>query len=370
MVILRSTMVIDEGKRAEISDGRRRTREIIHVFGWNATAYQILNPGMTHWFSEGGDAVAGYVRVGRTLVVAGAPVCDEARLEDVANEFEVWAGRQGMRVMYFGAGSRLEVICSKSSRHSSLQIGAQPVWNPMRWRETVAGKSSLRAQFNRARNKGVSVEIRTHSDDVLEELGLILTEWLSQHGLPPMQFMVEPNILNELEDRQLYVARRDGEIDAFLIATPVPARNGWLIEEWPRRKRAVNGTTHLLVDAAMNSFASAGSEYATLGLVPLSDAAGDVAIGQPVWLRMLLRWLRAHGTRFYNFRGLEAFKASMVPDDWEPIHIITQGERFSPWSLRTAGGAFSGGSPELLVLRGLGVAVRRECERVFVVGRG
>lgn len=344
---------------------RQRAREIIAAAGWNATAYQILNRGMQLWFAHAGDAVAGYVTVGRTRVVAGAPVCSESRLEAVADEFESDAAAARGTVVYFGAGSRLKEIRAASPHHSSLQIGAQPVWDPGKWHTIVASKSSLRAQFNRARNKGV--EVREYPAGDAGSLGLasVLGEWLSTRGLPPMTFMVETDLLGDLADRRLFVAQRDGRVDAFLIGTPVPSRNGWLVEMWPRRSSAVNGTTHLLVDAAMRGFADSGSNYATLGLVPLSGAAGQVADGQPVWLRVMLKWLRAHGARFYNFSGLEAFKTSMLPPIWEPIHIIAPGPHFSPFVLRTVGGAFSHGSPELLLIKGLAAAAGSEIGRVL-----
>lgn len=332
--------------------------------GWNATAYQILNPGMVLWFSDVGDAVAGYVRFNGTRVVAGAPVCTEDRLNAVADELEHDARRHNETVIYFGAGSRLATHRTPASSHSCVQVGAQPVWNPQSWEGIVARKGSLRAQLHRARNKGVMVTEHRGADAPIAELQAVLAEWLSFRGLPPLHFLVEPDLFGNLADRRLFIARRQGIVDAFLIATPVPARNGWLVEEWPRRRAAPNGTTHLLVDAAMRAFADNGSRYATLGLAPLSEMAGRVADGQPAWLRMLLMWLRAHGSRFYNFRGLEAFKAAMLPESWEPIHVITQGRRFSPLALRTIAGAFSAGSPELLVTKGFLAAARKELSRI------
>ena len=34
-------------------------RRLVLAHGWNATAYQIINPGIDHWFSSRGDAVIG-----------------------------------------------------------------------------------------------------------------------------------------------------------------------------------------------------------------------------------------------------------------------------------------------------------------------
>ena len=59
--------------------------------GWNATAYQIVNPGIAHWFSARGDAVVGYTDRSGVRVVAGAPVCPPERLAEVAAEFEAEA---------------------------------------------------------------------------------------------------------------------------------------------------------------------------------------------------------------------------------------------------------------------------------------
>jgi phosphatidylglycerol lysyltransferase len=89
-----------------------------------------------------------------------------------------------------------------------------------------------------------------------------------------------------------------------------------------------------------------------------------VGDGQPAWLRLILHWLRAHGRRFYNFTGLEAFKASVQPMAWEPIFAIAPGRRFTPMMLRAIAGAFSAGSPERLVARAVVSGAAREVQRL------
>jgi lysylphosphatidylglycerol synthetase-like protein (DUF2156 family) len=115
----------------------------------------------------------------------------------------------------------------------------------------------------------------------------------------------------------------------------------------------------------MRAFAMAGSRYATLGLSPLSGQAGAIGEGQPAWLRLVLHWVRAHGRRFYNFKGLEAFKASAQPMAWEPIFAIAPGARFTPMTLRSLAGAFSGGSPERFVARAVLSGAARELDRLW-----
>src|SRR6476620_9677041 len=98
-------------------------------FGWNASAYQILNPGLSLWFSAAGDAVAGYVPFGDRWIVAGAPVCSEARIDAVSRELDAAAPR----TIYFGAGERLARTLEADRAHHVVRIGAQPVRNAGAW---------------------------------------------------------------------------------------------------------------------------------------------------------------------------------------------------------------------------------------------
>ncbi len=350
----------------QVGDRRAAAREIVLRHGWNATSYQILNQGLDLWFARAGDAVVGSARHGRLRVVAGAPVCAAERLEGVAGEFESAAAANGERVLFFGAGQRLEQIYRGRGDHSLVALGAQPVWDPRGWSSVVRQKASLRAQLHRARKKDVTVrEWPAERAERSPELRAVLAEWLATRGLPPLGFMAIPNLFGRLADRRIFVAERGSarEVIAFLVATPVPGRQGWLVEQWPRKRSAPNGTTHLLVDAAMRRFAEEESPYVTLGLAPLSLHGRPTANPDPRWLRWTLAWVRAHGRRFYNFAGLEAFKASLQPDEWETIYAIAPGRRFTPAMLHGVAGVFSGGSPEWFVARAIASGAGQEVRR-------
>ncbi|HXC52869.1 MAG TPA: DUF2156 domain-containing protein [Candidatus Limnocylindrales bacterium] len=338
-------------------------RALVLAHGWGANAYQILNPGFRHWFSRDGDAVAGYVRHGRFLVVAGAPVCSEERLDPVTRELEIDIRQRQLRVCYFGVQSRFATRLWASPSHSMVGLGAQPVWNPAAWAAAVDEHPSLRAQFRRARNKGVSVREWTGSADTAgrhDGLQRCLAEWLRTRRAPTMHFLVEPDTLGALEDRRLFVAERNGSVVGFLIASPVPRRNGWLIEQIIRGEGAVNGTSELLVDAAMRSLAGRHAAYVTLGLAPLSRHTHDGEVDTAMWLRLLFGWLRAHGRRFYNFEGLDAFKSKLRPENWEPLYAVTDRARFSPEVLLAIAGAFTGGRPFAMTCKALAWAIAEE----------
>ena len=332
-------------------------RRLVLEHGWNTTCYQIVNSSMERWFSSRNDAVVGFVRQSGIRVVAGAPICDPSRLADVVAEFE--RADANSRVCYFGAESRLFNLLRGDPAYSIVTLGAQPVWSPNSWGNAIRFDPSLRAQLNRAVNKGVTVEEWPASQATQSpELKRCLSEWLTTRGLPTMHFLVEPETLDNLEDRRIFVAQRAGQVIAFVTLSPVPCQSGWLTEQFVRGFAAPNGTIELTLNHAIRAVAESGAKMITMGIVPLSAHvdAGDL----PGWLRAAIPWVRMHGRRFYNFEGLDAFKSKFRPDRWEPIHIISREPKFSPSSLHAIASAFTDGNPGKAVLTGIGQAVKQE----------
>lgn len=355
----------DAPRASEPRDDLVEVRDLVVRHGWNATAYQILNPGMERWFSARRDAVVGYVTHGGYRVVAGSPVCAASRLAEVIEEFESDTHARGLWSCYFAADERVAEELAQRGPFDRILLGAQPVWNPHDWPDILRRKASLRAQLNRARNKQVTASrwSRQQAEDH-PELLRCLEEWLETRGLPPLHFLVEPETLGRLYDRRVYVAVQDAAdpavemqgiptVRGFLVASPIPKRDGWLIEQIIRGRGAPNGTSELLLDAAWRDLADSGAKYVTLGLSPLSSRSDVEFLHHRVWLRLALGWVRAHGRRFYDFDGLDAFKAKFLPERWEPIWAITSERRVGLGTLWAISGAFGRMSPPKLLLLAL-----------------
>jgi phosphatidylglycerol lysyltransferase len=352
---------------ASLSEHVNLAREIVVKHGWNTTSYQILNPGIELWFSSKNRAVLGYTRRASMLVAAGEPVCTREALASVCDEFETFARSKGCGVCYVCAEDRIRTVLAQSPRHSTVALGAQPVWNPCSWSKVIQHRASLRAQLHRAANKGVVVEAVSGPHAAADvELRHVLREWVGARSLPPLHFLVEPNVLDGvLTDRIVLVARQDGKSIAFLVASPIRAREGYLVELVARARHAPNGSTELLIDFAMRRLAAEGCRYTTLGLVALAHAADQEIENNPGWLRVLMYFARAHANRFYSFRGLEQFRLKMSPERWDTVYIISNEPRFSVRTLYAVGGAFSGISPWSAIALGLGKAIGEELQGAF-----
>lgn len=353
---------------SEWPESVRRAHALVMRYGWNATAYQIVNPGIDHWFSAEGDAVVGYVACAGIWVVAGAPVSSPERLGEVVGQFESSAAAHGHGVCYFGAEGRLEGFLRGSSTHSMALLGTQPAWHPASWIEKASSYSSLRAQFHRAENKGVTVREWSEEEATSSpRLRNVLDRWLAGRGLPPLHFLVEHSTLERLGDRRVFVATRSvdhgkerDQVLAFAMLSPVPARNGWLVEQFPRVPDAPNGTIELLLREAVNAILADGAAYLTLGLAPLAMRDVIPHEAEPRWLKLALRLTGAHGNRFYNFAGLEQFKAKFQPDMWEPVYAIQRGSSVTPRALYAIAGAFAQEPPIALVARAIVKAIGQE----------
>ena len=300
---------------SQLDAERRRVDAVLRRHGWNATSFQVLEPGFHYWFADE-DACVAYVDTGRAWLAAGAPLTDPGRLREVAERFHRSAVEAGRRIAFFGVEERMV----DALPWPSLLIGEQPEWDPATWPEALRASGGLREQLRRARAKGVTIRTAGSSELVgssplRQQLEALVRAWLERHEMPPMGFLVQVDPLTLREEHRVVLAEQDRRLVAFLSAAPIFARPGWLLQNLIRAPDAPNGTTELLVDQAMRDAGSdsegAGSAMVTLGLAPL---AGQVVPA--------LRLARSAGSVLFDFEGLRAFKARLRPTRWRPIHLV------------------------------------------------
>lgn len=343
---------------------RAAVRDIVRRWGWNGTAYQILNPGFSYWIDRERDAVVGYVERHHVRVVGGAPVCADAVLADVMLAFEQDAERGGHGVIYFCAEQRIADLARRDPRRITFPIGAQPIWSPDELLREFERHKSLRAQLHRARNKGVTTRILRAVDTRSNaELRTCLREWIDRRGLPPLHFLIETETFEDLADRHVIIAEKHGRIIAFLVATPIPARNAWLVEQIVRGGSAPNGVAEVLLHHAATMADEIGASMLTLGLAPLARRGEPVVNNAPSWLGGMLIALRAHGRRFYNFEGLEAFKSKFGGSRWDPVYASIAPGTPLPRAMHAVTSAFTGQPLWRFVPNVLAHAAAREIQR-------
>ena len=292
-------------------EDRARALALLREHGWNATSFQILEPGFRYWF-DGPDVCVAYIDTGRAWVAAGAPIAPPHLVGTAAQRFVVAAAAQRRRACFFGTEERF----ASTTPFEAMRVGEQPVWDPRLWDQTVNATASLRAQIRRAGAKGVEVRrfdprlLAEAQGEARRDVDQLIARWQAAHPMPPMGFLVQMHLDSAIDERRFFTAYRDDGLVGFVSMVPVFARKGWFIEDLLRSPDAPNGTPELLVDAAMRTAAADGSTYVTLGLAPLAGEIGP-------WLRLA----RRTGYPLYDFRGIQAFKAKLRPQSWSPVHV-------------------------------------------------
>jgi phosphatidylglycerol lysyltransferase len=282
---------------------------LVRRHGWNATSFQVLEPGYRYFF-VGDDACVAYVDTGKAWVAAGAPLADDSRMSAVTAAFVAAARAAGRRACLFATEERFSSLVALPS-HS---VGEQPVWDPAGWPATLTGSRHLREQLRRARAKGVRVRAVPVQEAMAPDTAIraavleLVRRWLRSRELAPMGFLVQAEPFTLLPGHRLFLAERDHHVIALLSMAPIYARGGWLFQHLVRAPNAPNGTTETLVDHAMRFAASDGAALVTLGLAPL---AGDVP--RP------LRFARRAGRALFDFEGLRSFKAKLRPARWDRV---------------------------------------------------
>ena len=345
--------------------------DAVRRFGHVASVYQTLTDTFTYWTDPATGTVVAYVPTRaaplgpRVWVAAGEPVGPAATIAHAARAFEQDARDAGAHALWFGVESPQRL----GGEGTVLVVGAQPTWRAGDWDDRLARKASLRAQVNRARNKGVEVEeVEASWAGTAPALRGVLDGWIARRGMPPLAFLADPHVLDHLVDRRVFVARRDGDLVAYLVLGPIPAIDGWHVEWIIQSATAPNGTPSLLIDAVCRAVSP--DAPVTLGLVPLSSTAPLSGQAPPLAVRALLAWTRAHARRFYDFEGLERFKAKFLPDAWEPVYLVTPRPRVSLFTFYAVADAFAGRrSPARLVGRALANAVASEARTALRTGR-
>lgn len=293
----------------------------VQRYGYNATAFQVLEPGFRYWFAPDGCGAVAYVDTGSAWVAGGAPLAPAEKLAEVAQQFTSAAAVSGRRVCFVAVEQRF-LDAADSLHMQALQIGAQPVWDPQRWPEITKGSRSLREQLRRARAKGVTIEqlepseLADASSPLRAQVEQLLRAWLSARNMAPLGFLVQLHVFSYVTERRCFIARHNDRVTGFLGMIPVYARGGWFIEDFLREPTAPNGTSELLIDAAMHAAASDGAHFLTLGLSPLAGTEVPA-----------LQWVGRVSSALYDFTGLRAFKAKLKPERWDPIFIAFQARR-------------------------------------------
>ena len=320
-----------------------RAFPLVRAYGRESVSFQALGSDCRYWFADA--ACVAYVESGGAWVAIGSPLTAPGRSEEVARSFARAARRAGRRARFFAT----EHTWGEDTRFHALQIGEQPVWQPASWPRGLAPKlqRQMRQHERQARVQTSCLDARELLSRTVtrRKLEQLQERWLSTRKMAPMGFLLRTDLTRHAPERRYFVAEHDGRLAGAIIAMPVYARNGWLLETCLRYPAAPSGTMELLFDLALRTLRGEGSEHVSFGLCPLAGTSSG-------WQRAIRHCARA----LYDFDGLRHFKGKLGPSYWQPVYLSFPREDPPPLALFDVLGAFC---PDGMLAFGVRTVLRR-----------
>jgi phosphatidylglycerol lysyltransferase len=303
------------------------------LHGYNAHALVGITSGIRLWTCSETDGAVAYNEFGKVWLVPGDPLASIENLAQVSDRFLKKARAEG-RIVGFIPATQQFARFSSSLGLRAIKIGSAPYFDLATWAPRGDRAKKARAGVNQARRAGVHVtEIVNVDEQLVRETACLCKSWLTtRRSAIRFEWLFTVDLFQHKEKRKYFTARdADGKLVGFLAASPIPARDGWYLEDVLRSKDAPNGTTDLLVVEVLNSLKRDGARLATLGTTLMATegvAESGVHISR---VCSRLTWsVAACFSIFYNFDGVRRFKAKFAPSWWESEYVLMSNNVTAP----------------------------------------
>jgi phosphatidylglycerol lysyltransferase len=304
------------------TDEQTRAWEIVRAHGRSSLARYALLDDKLYFFSPGGSLIS-YVVQNRVALVLGDPI---GRSEDVTSAITTFKSfctlNDWIPAFYQVMPDSLDLY--RSLGFDALPLGQEASVDLSTFTLEGSENKPVRNAYNKMLRNGykVSVQKPPYSPRMLRELRTISDDWLSTRGTKEMGFSLgwfDEEYLNTCPI--LLVRDGEGFIDAFANIVTEFQLNEAAVDLMRYRSHAEKGIMDFLFVSLFLWAKEQGFVSFNLGLSAFSgigDNPKDPAIERT------LRFIYENVNRFYNFKGLHAFKEKFHPT-WSPRYLVYPG---------------------------------------------
>lgn len=307
--------------------------EILKKYAYQSQSYNILRKDKSYFFSPSKiDGVIAFVVNLKVALVAGDPVCDPNNLYDFILEFKQFCHLKKWKCCFQAVTDRCKNILEKLD-FEFIKIGEEPIFDleKLLWQ----GKKfkNLRNDIRSAQKNGLIVVeycplIKRMPDWEInmEELSSI---WKKFKGSGEFSFLIGEPSLDNPGERKYFLLLNDKQVEAFVVCTPIYARNGIYFDLIRRKEKTQRGTNQLLITETFRFLKEQGYSMGTLGTSPLSNKH-VLDENQNYIIKMSLKLTYNHLGYFHRFKPLYKFKKQFGPTSWESRYFAFYPKKFNP----------------------------------------
>ena len=315
------------------ANDRCRVLGELRRFGHQSQSYHILGDDMSFFFSPSGiSGVIAYVVHAKVALGAGDPVCEISDVPTFVDEFHSYCRSQGWRCCFQAVTGRCHDALLDLN-FGAIKIGEEPIFD-LRNISWAGGQfRGLRRDIRRAQKRGLSVveycplvERKSVWETQMEELS---ATWEKFKGSGEFAFLLGGPSLPDPGERKYFLAVHDDQVEAFMVCTPIYARNGIYFDLMRRKERPLSGTSQLLISESFRLLGEQGYEMATLGTAPLSNQHVEDPTHSFI-IKRALDLAYSHLGSFHRYKPIYEFKKQFGPTSWESHYLAYGPSGFNP----------------------------------------
>lgn len=295
------------------------------LYGYNEHSLVSISDKNKSWFDFETQSGISYTEHGKIRMVAGETLASEENIGNATHKFIETAKRDKKLVAFLPTTEKFAKTFITND-FKALKIGASPYFDLQTWNPRGNKAKKMRAGTNQAKRAGVTIEkADPRGKKFFAEVSRLCENWSgSRRAGMQLGWLLDLAPLRDAERKKFFAARDSaGKMVGLLVASPIPAREGWYLEDVLRFADAPRGMADLLVYETLKMLAKDGAKLATLGTVPLADDGNDSFANQKSFFEAkAINLSHRHLNSFYNFDGLRRFKAKFVPSWWESEYVL------------------------------------------------
>jgi len=309
-------------RHAVSDDERARAWDVVRAHGQTSIArYTLFDDN--HFFFASDKSFISYALENRVALTLGDPICPADEVSASISAFKLLcAPNDWLPAFYLVLPDHLDIY--RAAGFDTLQLGQEAIVDLTKFTLEGSENKTLRNSYNKMMRNGYRYDVvqPPYSPRMLRELDLISNEWLSSRGVSEMRFSLgwfDKAYLNTCPI--LLVRDREGFIEAFANIVTEFQNNDVAVDLMRHRTQVDSG----LMDFLFVSLFTWAKEqnYASFNL-GLSALSGVGEHSEDPVIERAMHYIYKNINRFYNFRGLHAFKEKFHPI-WSPRYLVYPG---------------------------------------------
>lgn len=273
--------------------------------------------------SDSGNCFIMYGIQGRSWVALFDPVGDEEEAQELLWRFVEMAQAAGARAVLYQITPALLGFCADAGLRAYKLGEAATVSLP--GFELKGGRmANLRQTVSKAQREDLEFHVVAAGEEVdavMEQLQAVSDSWLQQHDTREKTFSLGAFDPAYIRSQPVALLKQQDRIVAFATLLVTDTKMEGSVDLMRFLPEAPKGSMDFLFVRIIEYLRDEGFQSFNLGMAPLSGMSRRESA--PVWDR-IGGVIFEHAERFYNFKGLKAYKSKFAPR-WEARYIAVSG---------------------------------------------